>query len=85
MPVNVHVVPEGDQWAVKCEKHPHEQKHHPTQEDAIDAGKQLAKEGALGAARPWNRRADPGEVELRQRSSQRCRLALARLRSTVTV
>lgn len=71
MAINVHVVPEDGRWAVKCEGHPHEAAHHPTQHEAINAARALAEEthselvihGADGVIRQkWSCGNDPRNI-----------------------
>ena len=40
---NVHVVPHGDDWAVRRENSKRPSTLHPTQQDAIDRGRDLAR------------------------------------------
>ena len=51
---NLHVVPRGDQWAVQREGVGRESSLHPTQADAIDAGRRIARaeQGELLIHRP---------------------------------
>jgi len=43
MSKNQHVVPHGDQWAVKGAGNSRATSVHPTQQGAIDAGRQIAQ------------------------------------------
>ena len=51
---NPHVVPRGDQWAVQREGADRASSLHPTQADAIDAGRRIAQNerGELFIHRP---------------------------------
>lgn len=51
---NLHVVPRGDQWAVQREGAGRASSLHPTQADAIDAGRGIAQDerGELFIHRP---------------------------------
>ena len=40
---NQHVVPKGDQWAVKGEKNGRVTSYHNTQSDAINSAKEISK------------------------------------------
>lgn len=71
MATNVHVVPDGEHWAVECEGHPDEKQPHRTQHDAISATKFLAKEepsellvhGSDGRIQPkWSYGHDPRNI-----------------------
>lgn len=43
MSKNQHIVPHGDQWAVKGAGNSRATSVHPTQQGAIDAGRQIAQ------------------------------------------
>lgn len=71
MGVDVHVVPRGDGWAVKCEGHAHSKDRHATQEAAIDVARELAIEehselvvhAADGTIRAkWSYGSDPSDI-----------------------
>ncbi|PIU26119.1 MAG: hypothetical protein COW32_08845 [Candidatus Aquicultor secundus] len=40
---NQHVVPRGDGWAVRGERNTRDTSHHGTQQQAIDAARQVAR------------------------------------------
>ncbi len=40
---NQHVVPRGDEWAVRGERNSRDTSHHDTQRDAIDAAREIAE------------------------------------------
>jgi uncharacterized protein YdaT len=44
---DVHVVRRGDEWAVRRENAERDSSHHPTQGDAIDKAREIAKRDGL--------------------------------------